>query len=84
MRRDELGILVDVDVVLVAIVVLIAFLRPACLRVFLRPFGRSLAPVNATAPTLMMALVSRPLRWIGAGTKVVSTIWPLLSSPPPD
>lgn len=43
---DELGVLVDVDVVLVAIVVLPAFLRPAGITVFLRQFGRGLAPVD--------------------------------------
>ena len=41
---DELGVLVDVDGVLVAIVALPAFLRPADITVFLRPFGRGLAP----------------------------------------
>ena len=33
---DELGALVDVDVVFVTIVLLPAFLRPACITVFLR------------------------------------------------
>ena len=41
---DELGVLVDVDRVLVAIVALPAFLRPAGIKVFLRQFGRGLAP----------------------------------------
>jgi len=70
----ELGVLVDVDVVLVAIIALPAFLRPAGITVFLRQLGRGLAPVDGAASALMMVLVSRPLRWIGTGTKVASMI----------
>ena len=43
---DELGVLVDVDVVFVTIVLLPTFLRPARITVFLRQFGRGLAPVD--------------------------------------
>ena len=44
--RDELGVLVEVEVVLVAVVVLSALLRPASIDIFLCPLGRDLAPVD--------------------------------------
>lgn len=46
LRRNELGIPVDVDMVLVAVVVLPTFLCPAGINVFLRQLGRGLAPFN--------------------------------------
>ncbi|CAH1213152.1 hypothetical protein NTGBS_970015 [Candidatus Nitrotoga sp. BS] len=71
---DELGVLVDDYGVLVAIVALPAFLRPAGITVFLHPFDRVLIHPMGIASALMMALVSRPLRWIGTGIKVASMI----------
>jgi hypothetical protein len=75
---DELGVTVDVDVVLEAKVVLPAFLCPACIDVLLRQFAGLLPQSMGTASCLMMALSSRPLRWIGTGTKVASMICPAL------
>ena len=71
---DEIGILVDVDVVLVAIVVLSAFLRPAGITVLLRQFGRGFAPVDGDSIGLDDGVGLASVALDGTGTKVASMI----------
>ena len=46
LRGDDFGVAVNVDMVLVAVVILPSFLRPTCVDIFLCSLGWGLAPVN--------------------------------------